>query len=245
MSQNIELAKVKAKIRALIAKSTNNGASENEAMVAMKKVGELLQQFNLSMTDVSEVRKEACIEGTYNTGSKHVGVETSVAVAIGKMTGTRVWMVRGTKEIVLHYFGLETDVEMAIYLTDIIANSYDTEFDLFKQTSTYINFTGHRRVVQTNFQKGFKNRIYSRIMEQVNEQKYSVFNTTGTDLVVVEKEKYVEEEFAKMGMKLRTTKTYNRSRFHSGAYSSGINAGDKVNLNRPITSSSNFGGYIS
>lgn len=245
MSQNVELANVKAKIRALIAKTVQNGASENEAMVAMKKVGELLQQFNLSMNDVSEVRNEACIEGTFDTESKHIGVEASVVVAIGEFTGTKVWMVRGKKSIVLHYFGLETDVEMAIYLTEIIANAYDTEFAVFKTSPTYVNYAGHRRVVQNSFQKGFRNRINTRINAEVRTQKVNTGVTTGTDLIVLEKSKYVEEEFAKLGMRLRTQKTYSRSRFHSGAYNAGSDAGSKVNLNRPVSSSSNFGGYLS
>ena len=50
MDQQTELGKVKARIRALAAKTVERGCSEAEAMAAAAKVGELLDVYGLSMS---------------------------------------------------------------------------------------------------------------------------------------------------------------------------------------------------
>jgi len=61
MDQQTELSKVKARIRALAAKTVERGCSEAEAMAAAAKVGELLDVYGLSMSEV-ELREEACVQ---------------------------------------------------------------------------------------------------------------------------------------------------------------------------------------
>ena len=61
MDQQAELAKVKARIRALAAKTVDRGCSEAEAMAAAAKVGELLAVYGLTMGEV-ELREEACVQ---------------------------------------------------------------------------------------------------------------------------------------------------------------------------------------
>src|SRR5689334_23752137 len=55
-----ELHKIKAKIMALATKTTDRGCSEKEAMSAMEKVGQLLEQYNLTMEEC-DVREERCV----------------------------------------------------------------------------------------------------------------------------------------------------------------------------------------
>jgi hypothetical protein len=66
--QNDELIRVKLKIKALAAKTLDNGCTEHEAMTAATKVGELLEQYNLSMSEC-DVREEKCIKKTVGMGS--------------------------------------------------------------------------------------------------------------------------------------------------------------------------------
>lgn len=239
MTQNIELAKVKAKIRALVAKTTDNGASEAEAMSAMTKVGELLETFNLSMGDVSEVREEACDTGDFQTYSKHAGIASDVAVAVAAFTNTKAWLTREINGVVIKFFGVETDVELAKYITSVITSCFEGEYKTFKESETYKNYNGHRRVLNTDFRRGFAGRINDRLYELKANATKEYSNNTGTALVVVEKDKYVQEEFDKLNMRLR--KTYRQTRYvrSGGAYSAGASAGNKVNLNRPVGTNSN------
>lgn len=62
-----ELENVKRKIRALSEKTVENGATEQEALAAMEKVGALMEQYNLSMSEVY-LRSLAYTTWRYNTG---------------------------------------------------------------------------------------------------------------------------------------------------------------------------------
>ena len=54
-----DLEKLKGRIQALRAKTVENGCTEEEALSAAAKVADLLDQYDLSLTDV-ELREEAC-----------------------------------------------------------------------------------------------------------------------------------------------------------------------------------------
>jgi len=233
MTKNVALAKVKAKIKALLAMNIENGASENEAMTAMAKVGELLQQYNLSMTDISELHEEGCISDFFATGSKHSGVEVDIGVMVAQFTSTKIWMSRGN-EITLQFFGTESDIDLAKYIINVVKNAFDTEYSKFKASEMYVTYTGHRRVLNTSFRRGFANRINDRIKEMIAENNKAYTASTGTALVIVEKSKFVEEEFAKLNMKLRSATRYQRRAVNGNAYNAGGAAGNKVNLNRPV-----------
>jgi hypothetical protein len=58
-TQNIELNKIKAKIKALASKTIDAGCTEHEASEAMAMVGRLLAQYNLSMSEI-DVREQVC-----------------------------------------------------------------------------------------------------------------------------------------------------------------------------------------
>ncbi len=62
--------------------------------------------------------------------------------------------------------------------------------------------------------------------------------STGTDLIVL-KGKLIREEFNKGGIKLRSARSSGHSIRNLGAYAHGREAGDKVNLNRPLGGSGN------
>src|SRR5438045_270741 len=121
-----ELVKIKRKIRALSAKVTDNGCTEGEAMLAMKKVGELLLQYNLTMDEVT-LRQEPCVTRTYTTDSKKRNVLWEVFSGFSQLCGVRVYYSRPGKYsfdgITWSFFGLESDVDMTIYLADFLCKA--------------------------------------------------------------------------------------------------------------------------
>lgn len=228
------LTNIKNKIRALMNMTVENGATEAEAFSAMKIVGKLLTEYNLSMDEFS-VRKEICVTEFYSTNNKHMNEQVMVAAGIAKFCSVKVWMNRTANGINIYFFGLEPDVQMAIYLTSMIGSVYQNEFNAFKASDIYRNYTGHRRVMASNFQKGYASKINARLGEMMNAQKQSVAQSGSTALVVVEKSKFVEEEFRKVGPKLVSQKIQSSSKFNSAARAAGENAGNKANLSRPIS----------
>lgn len=265
MSQNTELDTIKRKIRALSEKTVSNGCSEAEAMVAMKKVGELLEQYNLSMDEVT-LRQETCTTLRFETGNKHAGAAVDASSLIARFCGCKVWMSRTPSGVVLSFFGLESDAQMAVYLCDVIQKSHKTEYHTFKLTEAYANFTAHRRILSANFLRGFVlgvvNQLNTLLKERLTREREAAAAsvkvtasdaatvaaakaTTGTALISVAKSEFVEQEYSKLGMKLRTVQRVQKGIYNHDARAAGNTAGRKVNLSRPLArGSEKASGYL-
>ena len=63
------LDRLKTRIQGLCSKTTDNGCTEAEALLAATKVAELLDRYDLSLTDV-EIRNSPCEEREYQTDRK-------------------------------------------------------------------------------------------------------------------------------------------------------------------------------
>lgn len=261
-----EIEKVKARIRALANMTPENGASESEAIFAMKKVGDLLLQYNLSM-DMVTLREEPCVTKTYQSDTKHRDVLWYAYEGLQKLCGVKIWMQRTNVGVQWSFFGLESDVDMALHLCAILTSAEDAETRKFKRTPTYLEFQGHRKIATNNFAIGFGSRINLRLGQIAAEQRQAerkahehhaeemkergltatdeAYKARGTALICVEKEKRIEEEFKARGPKLRTTRSYSKSRYNPTARDAGASAANNVNLNRPIGGGSKSAGYLS
>ena len=109
MDQKDELAKVKARIRALASRTVERGCSEAEAMAAAAKVGELLEVYGLSMSEV-DLREEVCIQRVMVFDDPRRQAMDWLFPALLRFTDCRGWTV-GRADYVI--FGLEPDVQMA------------------------------------------------------------------------------------------------------------------------------------
>lgn len=256
--QNVELAKVKGKIRALCEKTVQNGCSEAEANAAMQKIGELLSNYNLEMNEI-DISEESCIELVFDAGQTQKTAGFSTMMQVAKLCDCVCWYNRG-RTLKYHFFGMEPDVRMAIYLTEVIESAVNFETSKFKETPAWINSMS-RRSASTSFQYGMVGRINARLLDmkrendlksdEIQRQRETTaagiydtpktpMNFKGTSLVVLKNNK-VQEEFQKKGMHLRSTHSQSRIR-DTNSYSQGKVAGDRVNLNRPIGKST--GGYF-
>jgi hypothetical protein len=173
MRQNTELASVKARIKALAAKTVEQGCSEAEAMNAAAMVGRLLQQYNLSMEEI-DVREQKCTTITLRTGSARRGPFNWIASSLARFADCKVWYSRrytdlgNKKEFVWCFFGQETDLEMVKYLYEVIQTSILAETQAFKQTDTYRDSL-KRTSASTSFQHGMADRIANRLLKMKAE----------------------------------------------------------------------------
>lgn len=213
-----------SKIKALLAKTVENGATEAEALMAAQKAGELMDKYELTMSEI-EVREESCEEDTVNVGNKKAHPVQYVAMTIGAFTDTRVWMGGPGKTI--HFFGLKKDVQIATYLTQMLRRAIDSEWETYKNSALYQMDPNHGRSQRASFMNGMAGRLSKRLREMKQQREQA--KPTGTSLVPV-KNQIVEQEFKKLGMKL--TSTTNRTSIRSsGAYHAGVAAGNRVNIN--------------
>jgi hypothetical protein len=263
--QMSEIEKVKARIRALVNMTPDNGASETEALFAMKKAGELLLQYNLSM-DMVTLREEPCVTKHYQSRTKQRDSIWYAYSGLQKLCGVKVWMSRTPSGVLWSFFGLECDVDMAIHLCAIVTDAEKGATAAFKKSDTYARFMGHKKIATNNFLIGFGQRINERLIGLANEQRKAeqaahahhaeemkdrgltasdeAYKARGTGLICIAKEQKIEEEFKARGPKLTTVKSYSKSRYNPTARDAGHGAANNVNLNRPIGGGSKVAGYL-
>lgn len=166
--QNDELAKVKARIKALVEKTVENGCSEHEALLAAKKVGNLLAQYNLSMSEI-DVREAKCATVRIQTTAKRRNEMWQVFGAIASFCGCKTWHTGNKlKGSIYNYFGHETDVQMAEYLFRLINQAIENGAETFKDSGDY-RFASSRRSATVSFKTGMARRISERLIEMKTE----------------------------------------------------------------------------
>jgi hypothetical protein len=249
--QNDELIRVKLKIKALAAKTLDNGCTEHEAMTAATKVGELLEQYNLSMSEC-DVRQERCIQKQVGLSTAKWQANYSFIMTLAKFCDLKIWsgrtgkfsddLTKYNRERTITFFGLEPDVEMAEYLTNVILSAMRTSAKEYKQTDCYQSH--HKKSKATRgFKIGFSDRIVERLQMMQTEKNLRAKSTGGTALIVL-KGQLVNDEFEKLGMKLRTSYSYRRASYSGQAYAKGLVKGNSVNLSRPVSNQSGLSGYL-
>lgn len=233
MTDSGELQKVKARIRALTARTVERGCSEAEAMAAAEKVGELLAVYGLTMSEV-ELREEVCTQRSLHFNDPRRGAINWLFPALLRFTGCRGWTV-GRAEFVL--FGLDPDVQMAEWLLQVLAGALTREEAAFRSSPAYAPGRASPQAVLRSFRLGFADRVAQRLDAMAEAQERAAEATraaqpTGTALVLLKAQK-LDEGFKALGIRLRsvTRRTVVRDR---GAFGRGREAGGRVGLDRPV-----------
>lgn len=233
MSQQSELERVKGRIRALASRTVDRGCSEAEALAAAQKVGELLEVYGLSMSEV-ELRQEACIQRQAVFTGPRIQALSAIFLAVIDLTETKGWTAgRGT----FVFYGLEPDVLMADYLLHLVARAVDHEEFGFRASPAYQRSRATPQNRLRSFRYGFAERVSARIEElaahrRAAEESARAPAATGTALVLV-KERLIDDGFRGLGIRLRSGTTTRTVR-DGAAYRQGMEAGGRVNLERPV-----------
>jgi hypothetical protein len=230
-----DLEKLKTRIRGLRAKTTDNGCTEAEAMSAAAKVAELLDRYDLSLTDV-EIRDALCERREYETHhNKRIPLGDCIG-AIANFCDCRVWREKSpTGDARYVFFGLSSDIEVAHYLTDLIDGAVRFELGRYKTTSDYQRLRHQERhMANASFTLGMVASIADKLtaMKAGRDQANS---NAGRDLVVL-KSAVVDVELDKLGLKLRTVRRATRM-VTPEAYDAGGAAGASlvIDLGSPET----------
>jgi hypothetical protein len=245
LNQTQELARVKARIKALTEKTVANGCTEAEALSAAEMVGRLLERYALSMDEI-EVRSARCVQVEVELGSRRRRPIDGAVPAIARFCDCKVWLApaprasAGDSEreqprpgIRYIFFGFETDAALAAYLFAVINRAIATETAAFKQANPRLKAVKLRQA-SSSFQHGLVARVAARLdtMHEEREASVRAQRVTGTALIVV-KHSVVEEAFRETKVRLVSMSGLG-PRVSSKHYEAGWAAGDRVNLSRPV-----------
>jgi hypothetical protein len=227
-----ELDKLKTRIQGLRAKTIENGCTEPEALLAAAKVADLLDRYDLSLTDV-EIHNAPCERRTYETNrKKRIPLDECIG-AIANFCDCRVWREKNASgEARYVFFGLRSDIEVAHYLTELIDNAVRSELGLYKTSAAYRRFRhSERHLANASFALGMVASIADKLT-LLKAGRDAVKAGGGRDLVLL-KAAVVDAELQKLDLKLRQARGSERM-VSSAAYEAGGVAGASMPINPGI-----------
>ena len=226
------------RVRGLLAKTVENGCTEDEALAAATKARAIMDAHRLSQSDL-EIEAEPIADEWLTRGSDLKLTPADHALwGIDKYCGVKTWFQKrwvSAKNGHVRYvrmLGLKSDVEMATYLYRLIENAIanaSQDYDRLHGPEATPHETLRRN---TSFRVGMARRLNARLTEMAAALDSTAKTGSGTALVVV-KSHAVDAAFAKTGVRLSGTLSGPRAR-DQAAYMAGGLAGDRVNLNRPV-----------
>ncbi len=235
MSQITELARVKARIKALAEKTVSNGCTEAEAMAAADMVGRLLERYALTMEEI-DVREERCVQAEIPLGGQRRRPIDGCVPAIARFCDCKIWLARDERQASYVLFGFAPDTALASYLFAVIDRAIRSGLTGFRHQHPRLAGITLRRASRS-FQQGMAARIAERLeaMHRQREASVAAQRSTGTALILV-KARVVEETFRQTRIRLVSGGAMRRTRLN-GAFRRGLEAGDSVDLHRPVTGS--------
>lgn len=239
-SRNLaELDKLKMRIQALRAKTIDNGCTEDEALSAASKVAELLDRYDLSLTDI-DIREAPCERRVYETyRKKRIPLDDCIG-AIAIFCDCRVWREKNEAgESRYVFFGLRSDIEVAHYLSELIDAAVRSELGRYKTTPGYARFRhNERHLANASFALGMVASIAEKLVA-MKAGRDAVNHSTGRGLVVL-KTSIVDAEFGKLDLNLRAQRSTGRT-VSLTAYEAGGVAGASLAINPAVGESTNPG----
>lgn len=222
-----ELARVVQLIRALRAKTVDQGCSEQEALASARKAAELLDRYGLSLGEI-EIREQSCERVAVDTGRKRRGPIDECAPAIAEFCDCRIWTeTNAAGSLRFVFFGLPADVAAAHCIYDLVVLAFGTETAAFKKSSV----SGPKPSTHS-FQIGLAHGIAQKLRDMKSERDAANRASGGRELVPI-KTSVIEEEIAKLGLAFEARQKRKR-RVEIDAFEAGVAAGRKFEPHRKV-----------
>lgn len=223
------------RIRAMQAKAENEASTEAEAIQAAAMAARLMSKHEVTDEELSLIEGggDGIQMQRVNHGTKKMHFALKYAAhGIEALTETRGYV--GTNwidEQRLVWTGLDSDVEMAVYLSLLIKGAADRAW----RDHAKGRFFRNRTLSRKSFLIGFGRRITERLIELSQERK-AARSSTGTALVL-RKDALIENYLADQDIDISETRP--RKTMIDENYDHGASAANDLNLSRPLEGDSN------
>tara|TARA_B100000953_G_scaffold290249_1_gene275092 strand:+ start:11575 stop:12297 length:723 start_codon:yes stop_codon:yes gene_type:complete len=220
--------RIKSKITALLQKTTANGASEQEAITALSKAKELMDQYFIDQKDIDDALKGEKLILKSEPLTK-TGFDLAFFYrALARLFDCETYYVPKQE---IFFYGYEQDVELCIYFYKLITSSVlkaksdyvkSDEFKLLRREKG-----AHTKTLTASFIKGFLIRVSSKMTKMYKERKEQRANSQ-QGLIIYEKNKAVKNGFDSLGLSLRSSsKSLNAD---ISAFNAGEKSGDGFDI---------------
>jgi hypothetical protein len=227
-----------AKIKALAARTVENGCTEAEAFAAAAKLAELMDAHGFAEADLEE--KEAITQDTYFAKGKQIGAVAYSAMTIAAFCDVKCWGTRSGVQSGIKFLGRESDVAVATYLIHLFHGAMNSAWKGYYDSEVAPlppSIRPHGRTLRKAFEIGMINRLNERLRAMKAARNATVdagSGRTGRDIVLV-KNAEVEEAFKALSLSLRSHSGRKTTK-HLGVVAAGAAAADRVSITTGVGS---------
>ena len=218
------------KIKALLAKTTANGATEAEMMSALDKASAMMDAYDITDEELQVAKDEAAILHADPPDLKDPHqIKWRLSYGVAEFCGVKIF--RSRRETGLKCIGMPSDVQFAMWLLDNLADFVFAE--LYAHLIGCLAPQSERRIIIRSFTAACCERITDRLLALVERSK-AARTSNGRELVVI-KDAAIKAFMKEQGIRLRTCSGYSSSNVDAAAQAAGRAAGDRASFGRPVT----------
>jgi hypothetical protein len=219
------------KIKALLAKTTANGATEAEMLLALDKAAALQDAFDITDDDVKTARDEAAmlLADSPETLKDPHGIKWRLSYGVRAFCCVEIYRTR--RETGLRYIGMPSDVQFAMWLLDTLADFVFAE--LYAHLIGCLAPKSERRIIIRSFTEACCERINDRLLALVKRSE-AARTSNGRELAVV-KDTAIKAFMKEHDIRLRICSGYSPSAVDADAQAAGRAAGDRATFGKPMT----------
>lgn len=215
------------KIRALLAKTIENGCTEAEAMTALEMARAMMDAYEVTEEDLAQTKTESAVK--YNTREMRDphNIKLRMAMSISKFTNTKCYASNNKKTV--NYVGMKGDVDFAIWLLETLTAFVQKELKNYIWSNGYTRLRpSEKRYVINGFVAGCCNRINERIRAMIKKDI-----SINSNALIVVKDELINRKMQELGLTLRIQR--NRGSYQDyNASKHGREAGERASFGRPV-----------
>ena len=219
------------KIKALLAKTTANGATEAETLSALDKASAMMDAYDITDADVREAKDEAAILHAEppNLKDPH-SLKWRLSYGVAEFCGVQIFRAR--HQTGFKCIGMPSDVQFATWLLDTLADFVFAE--LYAHLIGCLAPQKERRIIIRSFTEACCDRINERLLALIERSK-AARTGNGRELVVV-KDAAIKAFMKDNDIYLRSCSGGQASStVNAAARAAGRAAGDRATFGRPMT----------
>lgn len=220
-------SKVIAKIKALMAKTVENGCTEAEAMSALDLAQAMMNANDVTEADLIEVKDEKAIINFADIKDTHK-IGWMLGYWISKFTET--YSYGDNKQV--KYVGLKSDVEFAMFLHSTLIGFVRSQLTNYLWETGAKSLQGNERHrVVNSFVIGCCSRINTRLMKLTNERIKSI----NKNAMIVAKDALIKDAIKDIKIAERDDNRGRKNKIEVKSYAAGQSAGDRASFGRPVS----------
>jgi hypothetical protein len=187
------------KIKALLAKTTENGATEAEMMSALDKAAAMMDTHDITEAELQVAKDEAAMLHADPPDLKDPHkIKWQLGAGVAQFCGVRIF--RSRHQTGLKCIGMPSDVQFAMWLLDSLADFVFGE--LYAHLIGCLAPKSERQVIIRSFTAACCDRIVDRLVALVERSK-AARTSNGRELVVI-KGAAIEAFMKEQGIRLRS-----------------------------------------